>query len=468
MGDFRMPALGAEMTEGKLVEWLVQPGATVHRGEVIAVVETDKAALEVEVWEDGTVGELLVEEGAKVPVGTLLATIEGVGAAPTPEPAPGAAPAAAEAPLEIPAAEEPAAEEPAAEEAPVERERIPVVHGPIARHRAEELGVDLSHLVGTGPGGSITRRDVEEAGRELVGVAVPAGNGERTRSSPYARRLAAERGLDLSTLVASGPGGSVVARDVAEGGPAGPREPTGAAPVAAPSPPERPSGGDGARAGDAMRLAIARAMARSKREIPHYYLDAWVDLTPALSWLEVHNAERPAAERVLPAALQLRAVALALREHPELNGYWIDDAFRPSETIDIGVAIALRGGGLIAPAIHRTDTLELDALMAKLRDLVRRTRAGRLRSSEATDGTITVTNLGDLGVESVFGVIYPPQVALVGFGRPVERPWAVDGMLGVRTVVHLTLAADHRQTDGAVGGRFLTTIAGLLERPEDL
>lgn len=451
-----MPALGAEMTEGRLVEWLVKPGDVVRRGEVVAVVETDKAALEVEVWEDGTVGELLVDEGVKVPVGTPLATIAG---------------AEEEEPVEP---EEPVAPESVAvEEDRPRRQRVPAVHGPLARHRAEDLGLDLAEVVGTGPGGSITRRDVEEAGRRLVGSSTsspdsPAGRDLRSRASPYARRLAAERAVDLSTMAGTGSGGAVVARDVMQGmqGDVDEQEEP-SFPAAAPT--ERAPSIERATAGsDAMRQAIARAMARSKREIPHYYLGSWVDLTVASTWLGNLNADRAPADRILPAAIMLRAMALALREHPELNGYWIDDGFRPSGTIDIGVAIALRGGGLIAPAIHRTDELELDELMAKLRDLVRRTRSGRLRSSEVTDGTITVTNLGDLGVESVFGVIYPPQVALVGFGRPVERPWAVDGMLAVRTVVHLTLAADHRQTDGAVGGRFLTAIAALLERPEDL
>jgi pyruvate dehydrogenase E2 component (dihydrolipoamide acetyltransferase) len=209
-------------------------------------------------------------------------------------------------------------------------------------------------------------------------------------------------------------------------------------------------------------------MARSKREIPHYYLGTQVDLTDTLAWLDARNGDRPPAERVLPAVLELKAVALALRDHPDLNGFWVDDAFVPATSIDIGVAIALRTGGLVAPAIHATDTLDLDALMSALRDLVRRCRSSRIRASEATGATLTVTNLGDLGVETVLGVIYPPQVALVGFGRAVPRPWVVDGAVVPRTVVDLTLAADHRQTDGHLGARFLGRVAELLRTPEDL
>ena len=177
---------------------------------------------------------------------------------------------------------------------------------------------------------------------------------------------------------------------------------------------------------------------------------------------------RPVAERVLPAALLLKAVARGLREVPELNGFWVDDAFRPGAGVHVGVAISLRGGGLVAPAIHDADALPLDALMRALRDLVQRARTGMLRSSELADATVTVTNLGDLGVGSVFGVIYPPQVALVGIGRVSERPWADGGMLGVRPVVTVTLAADHRASDGHRGGRLLTAIERLLQTPEQL
>ncbi len=217
-----------------------------------------------------------------------------------------------------------------------------------------------------------------------------------------------------------------------------------------------------------MRTTIANLMARSKKEIPHYYLRTTVDFHAADDFVRRYNEGRPVSERILPAALLLKAAALAVRKVPEMNGFFTDGAFDRRDGIHLGVAISLRGGGLVAPAIHDTDTLALPELMAALKDLVARTRAGRLRGSEMSDPTLTVTNLGDQGVEVVHGVIYPPQVALVGFGTVVQRPWAVDGMLTVRPVLTATLAADHRVSDGHRGGIYLSTIATLLQRPEEL
>jgi pyruvate dehydrogenase E2 component (dihydrolipoamide acetyltransferase) len=217
-----------------------------------------------------------------------------------------------------------------------------------------------------------------------------------------------------------------------------------------------------------MRKAIATAMARSKREIPHYYLTQTVDLHRAIAWLEDANRKRPPNERLLPAVLFLKATALALRKVPELNGFWEKDGFRAGAGIHIGWAISLRGGGLIAPAIRDADQKSLSELMGALRDLVQRARSGGVRSSELTDPTITVTSLGERGAETVIGVIYPSQVAIVGFGRVLERPWAIDGALAVRSVVSLSLAADHRTSDGHRGGILLTEIERLLQEPEAL
>jgi pyruvate dehydrogenase E2 component (dihydrolipoamide acetyltransferase) len=221
-------------------------------------------------------------------------------------------------------------------------------------------------------------------------------------------------------------------------------------------------------AASAAREAIAAAMSRSKREIPHYYLAHTISMKRALDWLAEANAHRPIQERVLPGALLLRAVALALWEIPELNGFWIDGAFKPSAAVHLGVAIALRGGGLIAPAIHDANAKSVAELMAALGDLIQRARSGALRSSELTDATVTVTNLGEQGVESVYGVIYPPQVALVGLGKIVERPWAEDGGVFVRRVLHATLSADHRASVGHRGGLFLAALERLLQQPEKL
>lgn len=217
-----------------------------------------------------------------------------------------------------------------------------------------------------------------------------------------------------------------------------------------------------------MRQAIAAAMSRSKREIPHYYLGGTIDFGAASTWLQDINRDRPPEQRLLPAALLLRAAAKALLEVPQFNGFFEDGRFRAGAGIHVGWAIALRGGGLVAPAIHDADRKAPPELMGALRDLVQRARAGGLRSSELTDPTVTVTSLGERGAESVLGVIYPPQVAIVGFGRVVQRPWCVEGRVEPRPVLAVSLAADHRVSDGHLGGRLLAAIDEALQHPEQL
>jgi pyruvate dehydrogenase E2 component (dihydrolipoamide acetyltransferase) len=274
--------------------------------------------------------------------------------------------------------------------------------------------------------------------------------GERARVSPVARQAAARLGIDPAGVRGTGPEGAVTLEDV-ERAAAGARAPG------------RPRV-DRAR----MRQTIAAAMTRAKREIPHYYLAHTLDMHRALAWLADANARRPVTERLLYGALLLKAVALAVREVPELNAVWRGERAEPSARVHLGVAISLRGGGLVAPALHDADTAPLDELMRGLRDLVQRARAGGLRSSELSDSTITVTSLGEQGVETVFGIVYPPQVAIVGFGRLAERPWVVDGAVVPRPLVSATLSADHRVSDGHRGGLFLAAVDRLLQAPERL
>jgi pyruvate dehydrogenase E2 component (dihydrolipoamide acetyltransferase) len=219
---------------------------------------------------------------------------------------------------------------------------------------------------------------------------------------------------------------------------------------------------------DAMRTAIAAAMARSKREIPHYYLSHQCTTTAAEEWLTRTNADRSPGSRLLMSALTVKAVAVAVRRFGIFNGFHRDGRFAPSDSVHVGVAIALRGGGLIAPAIHDTAELPLDQLMSQMRDLVQRARAGRIRSSEIADPTITVSSLGERGVEALYGIIYPPQVAIIGFGKVVTRPWAIDGAIAPRSVITITLAADHRVSDGHAGALFLAEIGRLLQGPDKL
>jgi pyruvate dehydrogenase E2 component (dihydrolipoamide acetyltransferase) len=384
-----MPSLGADMDAGTITEWRVSPGAQVRKGDVVAVVETDKADIEVEVFEDGVLEEIVVPAGRKVPVGTVLARIRAPGeaAAPSEAPAPPAAPPVSEAVAPPPEVPPPA----------VPRPRPPgrVRASPAARRRAEELGVDLAAVAGTGPEGAVTVADVERAAG-----AAPPSRSERRQAE--------------------------------------------------------------------LRRRIGLLMARSKREIPHYYLEDEIDLGPLTAWLARENERRPVTRRLLPAALLVRAVALATREVPEMNGVFEGGAFRPSASAHVGIAISLRTGGLIAPAIHDVQDRGLDEVMEALRDLVVRARRGTLRASEMSDPTITVSNLGETGAARVYGVIYPPQVALVGFGRIRERPWAEGGAVTARPAVSVTLSADHRVSDGHRGSLFLAAIARRLSRPEEL
>ena len=417
MGEFRMPSLGADMETGKLVEWLVVPGQRVRRGDIVAMVETQKGLFEVEIFADGVMGELLVQPGQTVPVGTVLATIDngsaGTGEKP-PAPTDAAAARAGAEPETAASALTTGTSTPAPAATPGR-----IACSPSARQLALELGVDLATVTGTGPHGAIGRGDVEAAAR-AAGTKPPA---PAEPVSPAQAEPSAEKAVDKP------------------------------APTAAMK---------------AMRQAIAAAVSRSNREIPHYYLESEIDLSRPLKWLEEENRKRSLRERILPVALLVKAVALALREVPELNGFWQNDQLEVRPDIHIGFAVALRQGGLISPAVHHVDQLGVGEVMERLVDLIERTRTGHLRGSEMTDATVSVTSLGDRGVRTVYGVIYPPQVALIGFGRISERPWAEDGMLGVRRCVTATLAADHRATDGHQGALFLEALNRHLNLPETL
>lgn len=404
MAEFVMPSLGPDMEAGTLVEWKVKPGDVVKKGDIVAIVDTEKASIEIEVFMSGVVEQILVPLGVKVPVGTPLARIAEAGAAPGSQPVSPPPPHAAGPASPAPAPAPPVAEQPAPAAAAASAEPSRVRVSPAARKLAAERGIDLARIKGSGPGGAIDLADVEAA---LAAAPAPA--------APYPE-AAKPAGADLS----------------------------------------------------AMRRAIAAAMSRSKREIPHYYLSQPINFAAAQAWLARHNAEHAITERLLPATLLLKAVALGIREVPEMNGFCVEGQYRSSEAIHVGMAIALRRGGLVAPAIHETDKKPLIEIMRDLQDVVTRVRAGRLRSSEMSDPTITVTSLGDRGVDAVFGVIYPPQVAIVGFGTPRETPWAKDGLLGVAPVMTASLSADHRVSDGHRGALFLLAIDRLLQEPEKL
>lgn len=381
MLELKLPSLGADMDEGTLLDWKVKPGDTVKKGQIVAIVDTSKAAVDVEIWFDGVVEELKVSPSERIPVGTVLATLRELDAESPPPPV------------------------------PPRTSALPPRISPAARKRALELEVDPLGVTGTGPGGAITLADIEQAAAQA-----PARMPPPPPSSPAAH---------------------------------------------APAPVKTDRQAE-------MRKAIAAAMSLSKREIPHYYLADTIPMARAQAWLTAANAGRPITERLLMAVLQLKAVAMALRQFPELNGHYRDGSFQPAPAAHLGVAISLRQGGLVAPALHDVGDKTLETLMGELTDLVKRTRVGSLKSSELTDATITVTNLGEQGVEVVHGVIYPPQVALVGFGRISERAWVENGALSLIPAVTVSLAADHRVSDGHRGALFLTELRRWLQQPENL
>jgi len=388
MTQFVMPSLGADMEDGILVEQLVAAGDPVHRGDIIAAVETQKGAIEIEVFEDGFLDKWLVPLGTKVPVGTPIAMIRASDTPDVPQPAdPAPAPAPPEAPQPV--------DPPAPPQAP----ETPTVPPP-------ELPPQT----------------------------------DRQRVSPAARRRAAQTGFDLGRL---GAGKIVSLADI----------PDSAAKTAPMSD---------------MRQAIAAAMTRSKREIPHYYLSDTVDLTTAEDFITAHNADLPPDARLALGVLYIRAVALAAQKYTDFNGYFEDGAFTPSDAVHLGMAINLRSGGLVAPALHDATDGDLDALMTRLKDLVARVRQGRFRARELSDPTITLTSLGDRGVAGITGVIFPPQVAIVGIGTPSLQPVVVDGQVQPRRTAQITLAADHRVSDGHNGAKFLRAIIKNLQHPETL
>jgi pyruvate dehydrogenase E2 component (dihydrolipoamide acetyltransferase) len=389
-----MPTLGADMTEGTLIEWKKKVGDRVVKGDILAEIDTEKAAIEVESFHTGIIERLITNPGDTVAVGTVMAVIREEGE----------------------------------------------TTGQVKVKVKEEKPIPA-------PPPSIRPR--------------PAAAGERGRISPAARKLAAELGVDLSTVGGTGPDGAIGLEDVQRA-------------AALPLPqtsnlePRTPPSEQAANKQARMRQTIAAAMTRSKREIPHYYLSTTIDMGPATTWLKEENAKLPVTDRLLVGVLLLKAVALALREVPELNAVWKGTAVVQSPDVHVGVAISLRGGGLVAPALRHADRQTLGELMKNFQDLVKRARTGALRSSEMSDPTITVTSLGEQGVETVFGLIYPPQVALVGLGKVVERPWVVNGQVVPQPVITASLSADHRVTDGHRGGLFLAALDRLLQEPGKL
>lgn len=417
--EVTMPQMGADMTEGTLVKWVKQVGDHVERGDVLAEIETDKATVELEAYESGELLKVVVQEGEVAPVGDVIALIG----------------------------------EASEETAPVERK--PPAEQPPRRHVEREASDEASKAAPAVPSPA------------PVAAPSPGTDGGRVRISPVARRIAQERGVDIGRLTGSGPDGRILRRDV---------EAAASAPSVAPPPPPAPPLARAEQAGgphtpaeglSRMRQAIARRMTMSKQTQPHYYLTLDIDMTDALAFRGQLNAAADEHQRVSINDLIVKACAVALARHPKFNAAYADDALQMHDSINICIGVAL-DEGLIAPAIMDCRSKTLGRIAGEAKDVIERAKGGRLRADEYSEGTFTITNLGAYGVEALIGIINPPQAAILGVGSVMARPAVADGQVVVRQLMKVALSADHRVTDGAEGARFIKEIQGLLENPASL
>ena len=455
-----MPQLGYDMREGTVVRWIKQEGDEVVANEVIAEIETDKAVVEFKPTTGGVLRRIVAGEGEAVPVGQLIAVIGDADEA-LPDDLGGptdAAPSDAAPPPELPSA---ATAPAAAASAPTGEVRA----SPIARRLARERGVDLAVVTGSGPGGRIVEADVIAAA-EAARTAAEAG---RVLASPIARRLARERGIDLSTVTGSGPGGRIVEADVDADAAAPQPEPAPQPVAAAPASLEAPAAPEGAGRQDLsrMRQAIASVTSGSKREAPHFYVAADVEMTAAMALRRDINDELPAASRVSVNDLIVKASALAIGKHPKFNSFYRGDYLQMNSSINVGIAIALESG-LIVPGIPECENKTLAQIAAASRDLIDRANNGRLQAEEYTGTTYSVSNLGMFDVDSFTAIIFPPHAAILAVGAVKEQPVARDGQLAIAEIMKATLSVDHRVADGAEAAQFLMEIKRLLEKPVSL
>ena len=401
-----MPQMGYDMREGTVVRWYKQEGETVDRGEVIADIETDKATVEFEAYTGGVLGRIVAEPGVAVPVGELIAIITEPGES-VPEvaaPAPSSAPAAPAAPAPAPAAAEP---EPAAASAPAADGGVR--SSPIARRLARERGIDLSLVTGTGPNGRITERDVE--------------NYQAAPAAPEPARAPAPE------------------------------------PVAAPS--------DSRIELSRMRQTIARVTSDSKSTAPHFYVTAEIDMGKAMSLRRDVNDESDPENRVSVNDLMVKACALALARHPKFNSFFRGDHLEVHGSMNIGIAIALESG-LILPGVSNCESKSLLQIAAATKDLIARANSGTLRNEEYSSTTFSISNMGMFDVESFTAIIYPPHAAILAVGSVKQQPVVRDGELAVGTMMKATLSTDHRVADGAEAAQFLMEIKRVLENPVSL
>jgi pyruvate dehydrogenase E2 component (dihydrolipoamide acetyltransferase) len=424
-----MPALSPTMTEGKLAKWHVKVGDTVKSGQVICEIETDKATMEVEAVDEGKIGQIVVPEGAEgVAVNAVIAILleEGETAVPA-----GASPAPTPAPKPAAAAPPPAAAKPA-----------PAAAAPVAPVPAAKP------------------------------AAAPAGG--RIFASPLAKRIAAEKGLDLSRITGSGPNGRIVKADVES---AKPGAAPAAAPVAAGAPKATPPSvgqpvfvapGDTRVPHTAVRKVIARRMLESKQTVPHFYLTVDLEIDALLAARQAINAvAEKKGTKVSVNDMVIKACAKALRDHPECNASWTEDEMIQYGAVDISVAVAT-DRGLITPIVRNADMKGLAQIASEMKDLAARAKIGKLKLDEFQGGGFTISNLGMFGINSFSAIINPPQAMILAVGMGEERAVARKGQVVVRTMMSCTLAVDHRVVDGAMGAQYLQTLRAYIEQPASM
>lgn len=467
---FTMPKWGIEMTEGTLADWQVDEGGAFAKGDVIALIETDKITNEYEAEFDGTLARIIVPEGDTVDVGTLLGifTHADVTTAEIDEfvaqmggPAP-SAPAAAEK-TETAATQKPAVEIP-----------VDAAISPAARAKAQGVGIDVSAMAGSGRGGRITLQDVDKAAAPAAGVTRDApvdikpttGDLDAVYASPLAKRLAVQHQVDLTAIEGTGPRGRICKADVLLRA----APPPAPAPAPAPAPKVQaapPPAGDDREIVpmSAMRKAIARQLTLSKSTIPHFYLrnEARVDALIAMRKMAKQaTGGAPSVNDYL-----VRAIAMALREHPDVNVQVHGDEIHRMRHSDIAVAVAT-DKGLITPIVRMAETKSVAAISSEIKDLAGRAREGRLAVEEFQGGSFTISNLGMFGITQFDAIINPPQGAILAVGAARSETFHQDHALVNAQRIHLSLSCDHRAIDGAVGAKFLARLTSLIETPEEL
>ena len=452
-----MPQMGYDMQQGIVVRWRKSEGDEVARGDVLAEIETDKATVEFEAFVSGVLRRIVVDTGVVVPVGDLIAVI-GSRDEQLPDDIQGSSSSATAA--SAPTVQVQPSAEPSTSAASDDGE---VRASPIARRLARERGLELSLISGTGPGGRIVEQDVLDYQEPApvdgaASLAAVDGAGRVERASPIARRLARERGIDLASVAGTGPEGRIVEQDVLSYQPPAPEAEAIPAQVEA----------DGERAElSRMRQVIARVTSDSKRDAPHFYLTATVDMSRAMSLRREVNDAASSETRISVNDLIVKASAMALRKHPKFNAFFRGEHLQMNSSLNIGIAIALEAG-LIVPGIGNCENRSLVQIAAASSDLIARAHQGTLRNEEYSGTTFSISNLGMFDVDSFAAIIYPPHAAVLAVGKVSEQPVVRDGQLAVGQTMQATLSVDHRVADGAEAAQFLMEIKGLLESPVSL